>query len=325
MKKILLIATGGTIACKFNDNGLAPALDGDELLSYLDDLSYLCTVDCIQLFNLDSTNMTYSHWAKVAKTIKDKYGDYDGFVVTHGTDTMAYAASALSYMIQNSRKPIVFTGSQKSIYMRDNDARNNLTNALIYASFDGAYGVTIVFDNKVIIGTRAKKVRSKSYNAFTSVNYPEIARIIDKKVCQYINKDYSENDVQFFLDFNTNVMVLKLVPGLNHKELHFALKNYDAVIIEGFGVGGLPSYFENEFPDLKDRTVVITTQVQYEGSDLDVYQVGKAIKAKYGLLESYDMTIESLVSKLMWVRGLTSDKEKIKKLLYTPIYSDILM
>ncbi|MCQ2797162.1 MAG: asparaginase [Bacilli bacterium] len=324
MKKILLIATGGTIACKVNDNGLAPALDGDELLSYLDDLSDLCTVDCIQLFNLDSTNMTYSHWAKVAKTIKDKYGDYDGFVVTHGTDTMAYAASALSYMVQNSRKPIVFTGSQKSIYMRDNDARNNLTNALIYASFDGAYGVTIVFDNKVIIGTRAKKVRSKSYNAFTSVNYPEIARIIDKKVIQYINKNYRDDDVAFYLDFNTNVMVLKLVPGLNHKELYFALKNYDAVIIEGFGVGGLPTYLEEEFPDFKDKTVIITTQVQYEGSDLDVYQVGKSIKAKYGLLESYDMTIESLVSKTMWVRGMTNDKEEIKRLLYTPIYSDIL-
>ena len=324
MKKILLIATGGTIACKVQENGLAPELDGAELLSYLDDLSDICTVECVQLFNLDSTNMTYREWAKVAGVIKEKYSEYDGFVITHGTDTMAYAASAISYMVQNSMKPIVFTGSQKSIYMRDNDARSNLTNALIYASYGGAYGVTIVFDNKVIIGTRAKKVRSKSYNAFTSVNYPEIARIIDKKVIQYINKDYKDDEVKFYLDFDTNVMVLKLIPGFNHKELYFALKNYDAVIIEGFGVGGLPIYLEDEFPDFKNKTVVVTTQVQYEGSDLSVYQVGKTIKEKYDLLESYDMTIESLVSKLMWIRGITNEKEEIKKLLYTPVYNDIL-
>ena len=324
MKKILLIATGGTIACKVQENGLAPELDGAELLSYLDDLSDICTIECVQLFNLDSTNMTYREWAKVAGVIKEKYSEYDGFVITHGTDTMAYAASAISYMVQNSKKPIVFTGSQKSIYMRDNDARSNLTNALIYASCEGAYGVTIVFDNKVIIGTRAKKVRSKSYNAFTSVNYPEIARIIDKKVIQYINKYYKDDEVKFYLDFDTNVMVLKLIPGFNHKELYFALKNYDAVIIEGFGVGGLPIYLEDEFPDFKNKTVVVTTQVQYEGSDLSVYQVGKSIKEKYDLLESYDMTIESLVSKLMWIRGITNEKEEIKKLLYTPVYNDIL-
>ncbi len=324
MKKILLIATGGTIACKVKETGLAPELDGDELLSYLDDLSDICTVECVQMFNLDSTNMTYANWAEIARTIKNKYNDYDGFVITHGTDTMAYAAAALSYMVQNSRKPIVFTGSQKSIYMRDNDARNNLTNALIYASSDNAYGVTLVFDNKVIIGTRAKKVRSKSYNAFTSVNYPEIARIIDKKVIQYINKNYAPDEVRFFFDFNTNVIDLKLIPGLSKRELYFALKNYDAVVIEGFGVGGLPAYLQEDYPEFEGKTVVITTQVQYEGSDLDIYQVGKAIKEKYGILESYDMTIESLVSKLMWIRGMTSDKEEIKKLLYAPVYSDIL-
>ena len=302
MKNILLIATGGTIACKTKQDGLKPELDCKELLSYLDDLSDICHVDAIQLFNLDSTNMTYQHWSKIASLIKEKYDLYDGFVITHGTDTMAYAASALSYMIQDSYKPIVFTGSQKSIYMRDNDARSNLTNAFIYASYDQAYGVTIVFDNKVILGTRAKKVRSKSYNAFTSVNYPEIARIIEKKVILYIEKKYQKEDVKFYLNFNHDVMVLKLVPGMDSSLLDYALSHYD----------------------LKDKTIVITTQVQYEGSDLNVYQVGKLIKEKYDLLESYDMTIESLVSKIKWILSLTDKKEEIKNLLYTPIYSDIL-
>ena len=325
MKKILLIATGGTIACKKENNGLIPSLDCNELLSYLDDISSICKIKCIQLFNLDSTNMTYKNWSKIATLIKDKYDEYDGFVITHGTDTMAYAASALSYMIQNSYKPIVLTGSQKSIYMKDNDARNNLTNAFIYASYDKAYGVNIVFDNKVILGTRAKKIRSKSYNAFHSMNYPEIARIVDHHIIQYINKEYKKDEVKFYFDFNTNVFLLKLVPGMDEKIVSYGLKNYDALIIEGFGVGGIPTYFDSIYPEFKNKIIIITTQVQYEGSDLDVYQVGKEIKEKYQLLESYDMTSESLISKLMWILSLTKEKGEIKKLLYSPIYNDILL
>ncbi len=324
MKKILLLATGGTIACKPYSNGLSPVLDGHELLSYLDDISAFCEVDVRQVFNLDSTNMTYKHWLKIASIIKDNYLKYDGFVITHGTDTMAYAASALSYMIQSSKKPIVLTGSQKSIYMRDNDARNNLFNALLFASDDRAYGVTIVFNGKVIIGTRAKKVRSKSYNAFTSVNYPEIARVFDKKVIFYIKEYFKEDDVKFYLDFNNDVFVLKLIPGMDKKALLYVINNYSAIIIEGFGVGGIPDYFDDIYPLLKDKIVIVTTQVQYEGSDLDVYKVGKIIKKEYNLLESYDMNSESLLAKLMWILAITDDKEKIKKLLYTPIYNDIL-
>lgn len=324
MKKILLLATGGTIACKPYNNGLSPVLDGHELLSYLDDISAFCEVDVRQVFNLDSTNMTYKHWLKIASIIKDNYPKYDGFVITHGTDTMAYAASALSYMIQNSKKPIVLTGSQKSIYMRDNDARNNLFNALLFASDDRAYGVTIVFNRKVILGTRAKKVRSKSYNAFTSVNYPEIARVFDKKVIFYIKEYFNEDDVKFYLDFNNDVFVLKLIPGMDKKALLYAINNYRAIIIEGFGVGGIPDYFDDIYPLLKDKIVIVTTQVQYEGSDLDVYKVGKIIKKEYNLLESYDMNSESLLAKLMWILAITDDKEEIKKLLYTPIYNDIL-
>lgn len=324
MKKILLIATGGTIACKNKNDGLTPLISSKELLSYLDDLSSICEVDNIQLFNLDSTNLTYRHWEKLASVIYQNYEKYDGFVITHGTDTMAYGASCLSYLIQNSRKPIVFTGSQKSIYMRDNDARNNLTSALLFASCDKAYGVTIVFDNKVILGTRAKKVRSKSYNAFISVNYPEIAHIIDKKILFYIEKKYRKEDVKFYFHLDSDVFLLKLIPGMEKKALRFALENYDGVIIEGFGVGGLPDYLEELYPKLKEKIVIVTTQVQFEGSDMDVYQVGRKIKEEYGILESYDMTSESLLSKLMWILSLTKEKNEVQRLLYTPIYCDII-
>jgi L-asparaginase len=324
MKHILLIGTGGTIACKPSVDGLSPALECEDLLRNIDDLSSVCKVDFYQLFNIDSSNMTYSHWLRLALLIKEKYEDYDGFVITHGTDTMAYGASALSYMIQNSSKPIVMTGSQKSIYMKDNDARANLFDALLYASDDKAYGVSIVFDGKVILGTRAKKIRSKSYNAFTSVNYPEIARINDHKVIQYIPK-FFYGDVRFYLDFDTNVTVLKIIPNDDMTLLRYALDKYDCIILEGFGVGGIPDSYDELYSLLKDKIIVVATQVQYEGSDLNVYSIGRKLKKEYKFLESFDMTSESILAKMMWILSQTKKKEEIQRLLYTPIYHDILL
>ena len=171
-KKILLLATGGTIACKPTSRGvLAPAISAAELLQFVPELEGMCRIDTMQLYDLDSTNIGPEHWCGMAKAIRDHYGEYDGFVIAHGTDTMAYTAAALSYMVQNPAKPIVLTGSQKSIYNRDTDARNNLLHAFAYAVSEGAWGVQIVFDNLVILGTRARKVRSKSLNAFSSIDY----------------------------------------------------------------------------------------------------------------------------------------------------------
>lgn len=328
MKKILLITTGGTIASKNTGDGLTPQIGSKEILSYLDDFSQICTIDTYELFNLDSTNINYNHWIAMANLVKEKYDLYDGFVITHGTDTMAYTAAALSYLIQNSKKPVVLTGSQKSIYMRDSDARCNLKNAIVFAANDQATGVSVVFDNNAILGTRAKKTRTKSYNAFTSINYPEIAKIRDNKVNFYI-PDKIENDVVFYDKINPRVFVLRLIPGMDLQVFNYIFDNYDAIIVESFGVGGIPMYEEKEFSDaiekliLANKTVIITTQVQYEGSDLGLYQVGKKIKDKYEVLEAYDMTIEALVCKIMWIRSLTNDPKEIKRLLYTPIAHDI--
>ena len=127
MKKILLLATGGTIASKPTAaGGLAPAITSEELLSFVPELAKLCEIDAVQLFSLDSTNVGPEQWQQLVHAIRQNYDAYDGFVIAHGTDTMAYTAAALSYMIQNSAKPVVLTGSQKSIYNRDTDARNNL-------------------------------------------------------------------------------------------------------------------------------------------------------------------------------------------------------
>lgn len=157
MKKILMLGTGGTIACKRGESGLKPLISSEELLSYVPDAKQFCQADSLQILNIDSTNMQPKHWLTMAEAIEAHYEEYDGFVICHGTDTMAYTAAALSYLIQNSPKPIVITGAQKPIDMENTDARINLCDSLRFASDDRSCGVTIVFDGKAIAGTAEKR------------------------------------------------------------------------------------------------------------------------------------------------------------------------
>ena len=166
MKKILMLATGGTIATLKTGEGKIPQLTSQELLRTVPEIREICQVETRQLFQLDSTNVHPDHWKQIARAVSEAYEAYDGFVVTHGTDTMAYTAAALSYMLPGSRKPIVLTGAQNSISERETDGRRNLLDAFLYASSACAWGVTIVFDGQVMLGTRAKKLRTKSYHAF---------------------------------------------------------------------------------------------------------------------------------------------------------------
>ncbi|MGN1062319.1 MAG: asparaginase domain-containing protein, partial [Candidatus Scatosoma sp.] len=177
MKKILLIATGGTIASTTGKSGLSPTLSAEELLKYVPEIGGFCKTDCIQPFNIDSTNVAPAHWLTLSDLICDNYDKYDGFVICHGTDTMAYTAAALSYLIQNSKKPVVLTGAQKPIDKEDTDARVNLRDAFAYAASEKAAQVTIAFHGKIIAGTRAKKIRTKSFNAFESVDFPVLGTV----------------------------------------------------------------------------------------------------------------------------------------------------
>ena len=328
MKKILLICTGGTIASIPSKNGLVPDITSKEILTYIPEAKSICDIDTIQLSNLDSTNISPNNWLDMVNCIKNNYEAYDGFVLTHGTDTMAYTASILSYLIQNSYKPIVLTGSQKSIATNDSDARNNLLQSLVYVTSENAKGVKIVFNGRVILGTRAKKVRSKSFDAFSSVNYPEVAVIQDRKVITYIQEEYHK-PVKFYSQIDTSICMIKLIPTIHNIYSELA-KNFDAVIIESFGLGGLPSYNDTYIKELNtllesNVLVVITTQVSYEGSDMNIYKVGAEYKNKYNLIEAYDMTTESIAAKMMWIMGITKDKEEVRKLLYTPVYNDIIL
>lgn len=330
MKHILMLGTGGTIACKRSDAGLKPVITSEEILSYVPDSKRYCDIDSLQVFNIDSTNMQPRHWLAIARAIEDHYDQYDGFVICHGTDTMAYTAAALSYLVQDSPKPIVITGAQKPIDMENTDARTNLADSLFFASHGRAHGVNIVFDGKVIAGTRGKKERTKSYNAFSSINFPYIAAIQEDHILFYLDDKPGDAQVKFYHEMNSGVVLLKLIPSMDAALLDYMAEHYDAVIIESFGVGGLPSYDSGDYYRAVGRwtslgkTVVMTTQVTNEGSNMSVYEVGKNIKQEFGLLEAYDMTMEATVTKIMWILGQTKEPEEIRNLFYRTVNRDIL-
>lgn len=326
MKKILLIGTGGTIASEVTQNGLAPELTTEQLLSHIPAISKICEVECIQLLSLDSTNITPEHWLMMAQCIRKNYHAYDGFVLTHGTDTMAYTAAALSYLIQGSPKPVILTGAQKPIGFDSTDSKINLLDAFRCASEDMP-GVSIVFNNQVILGTRARKTRSKSFQAFSSINYPDLGVLRDGVLMRYIRQDCGAYPM-FYDRLDTKVALMKLVPGADRTMADFLLERNDALILESFGVGGLPEaggFYDciREWME-KGKIVVLTTQVANEGSDLGVYRVGCQLKSDLRVLEAYDMGTEAVVAKLMWILGQTRDRGEVERLFYTPVAKDIL-
>lgn len=328
MKKILMIGTGGTIASEMTPEGLTPELNTRQLLDFIPDIGKLCRVDCIQLYNLDSTNICPENWLGVVDTLRKNYDAYDGFVISHGTDTMAYTAAALSYLIQGSPKPIILTGAQKPIWFDGTDSKRNLTDAFLYAC-RGCGGVQIVFNGKVILGTRARKTFSKSFQAFSSVNYPDLAVLQDERLLQYIRTERLPRPI-FYDTLCQNVGLLKLIPGTKRELVEFMVERYDGIVIESFGVGGLPDYPGQEFYPVvrqaveRGRIVVMTTQVPNEGSDLSVYHVGGHLKSTLRLLEAFDMTTEAAVCKLMWILGQTKEFERVRELFNRPVAWDIL-
>lgn len=330
MKKILMIGTGGTIASELTESGLTPHLTSRQILQYCPGISRFCQVDCLQLLSLDSTNITPEHWVMMARAIRENYDRYDGFVLSHGTDTMAYTAAALSYLIEGSPKPIVLTGSQKPINIEITDSKTNLLDSFHYAAEDTAHGVVIVFNGKVILGTRARKTHSKSFQAFSSINYPYLAVIQDGRLLSYLSPECHAAP-RFHDKIDPKVGLLKLIPGMNAELLEFMLERNDGVVIESFGVGGIPSAESLRFYEVIEqgiaagKTVVMTTQVPNEGSDLIVYHVGNRLKTNLPILEAFDMTTEAVVAKLMWILGETRDPRRVRELFYRAVGHDILL
>ena len=332
MKRILVIATGGTIASlptEGGSGGLAPALTGAELVARVPLVEELCSIDVVQPMNIDSTNMRPSGWQRIAAEIERAYDDYDGFVVLHGTDTMAYTAAALSYLVQNSPKPIVLTGSQQPMSAPFTDAKLNLYQSLLWACDDAARDVHVVFDGKVIVGTRAHKQRTMSYNAFTSVNWPLAAIVRGGRVVREAGRwaaPKTDERPVFYHRLDERVVVLKLTPGLGPDVFRALAQTSSAVILETFGIGGIPDGFEEALFGYVDagHTLVLTTQVPEEGLDLGVYEVGRAYADHPGILLGDDMTVEALVAKTMWACGVASSQQQLGRLFELPINHDRL-
>ena len=330
MKKILFIATGGTIASAKTENGLTPAITSEELLNAVPQVKNLCAVDTVQPYSLDSTNMCWKQWIHVAEIIRDSYAKYDGFVIAHGTDTLSYAAATLSYLIQKNEKPVVLTGAQKSIEVPDGDARRNLFGAFVYATDARACGTHVVFNGHVIAGTRARKTHTKSFDAFSSIDFPDIGVFYDKKLLCYIDERPECPGAVFYDKLVPEILSIRVIPGMDPSVFDYITAHCRGVVIESFGVGGIPYYGDNAFEEkiaaLMENgvRVVITTQVPHEGSNLSVYRVGHIIKEKYRVLEASNMTTEAVIAKMMWALAYSETREEFEKLFCTPVGKDQL-
>lgn len=325
MKKILFIGTGGTIASELSGGSLSPTIGAEQLIRLVPGLGDMCEIEARQPFTLDSTDITTWHWLMIAREIEDSYNDFDGFVVAHGTDTLAYTAAALSYLIQDSEKPIIITGAQKPIGFDSTDSKQNLRDSFICACSGLLHGVLVVFGGEVLLGTRVRKTRSKSFSAFESPNYPAIGTVKNGRLTVFFCPVTDGH--RFYSLLESSVGLLKLTPATDLELLSFMLSRYSALVIEAFGVGGLPhrnGTFKKEVQRAIEagKTVVLTTQVESEGTDMSVYNVGSGL-SDIGVIEAFDMTPEACIVKLMWLLPRAWDNDSRREMFYRPVACDI--
>ena len=331
MKRVLVIATGGTIASAEEGSGLAPALTGEQLVAFVPEVAQMRHIEVSQVMNVDSTNMRPEGWLTIAGEVRRSYDDFDGFVVLHGTDTLAYTAAGLSYLVQGRSKPIVLTGSQLPMGDPGTDGKRNLLDAVLVACDDAAAGVMVAFGGKVISGTAARKVRTRSFEAFDSLNALDLGRVRDGRVewvdgacgqmCGAVRACAAEevggapSSARFYDALNPRVAVLKLTPGMDALVVDALRPACDALVVEAFGLGGIPEYDGITETLLAwvdaGKTLVMTTQCPYEGADLSVYEVGRAFCDRPGVFMGGSATTEALLAKTMWALAQAADPDGI--------------
>lgn len=336
--KILLIYTGGTIGMKKDfETGALKAFDFGKLLDNIPELKLLdCEIETFSFENpIDSSNMNPKYWAEMAFTIESNYNDFDGFVVLHGSDTMSYSASALSFMFENLSKPIIFTGSQLPIGDLRTDAKENLITAIQIASLQEngkplIKEVCLYFEYKLYRGNRTTKINAEHFRAFISPNYPFL---VESGVHLNVNSDLflSSNEgasLKVHSNLDNNVAIIKMFPGISETVLSAILniEGLKGVVLETYGAGNAPT--EEWFLILlqnaitKGLYIVNVTQCSIGVVSMGHYETSTTMK-NLGIISGKDITTEAAITKLMYLLGQNIPKEDFKNVFETSLRGEM--
>lgn len=332
--KILIIYTGGTIGMRRDANGTLVPFDFNSIEAEFPSVRQLnVDIDVCKMTPIDSSNVTPARWVELARTIRDGYAAYDGFVVLHGTDTMSYTASALSFMLENLAKPVIFTGSQIPMGIMRTDGRENLITAIeIAAARRGGRPtvpeVALYFQNRLFRANRTSKFSAEALSAFDSRNYPPLAEV-GVNICynaDAILRPSSEEPEPLRISerMDENVVIVKLFPGISERTLRavLAVDGLKGVVLETFGTGNAPTepWFIDTLAEAIRRgiTIINVTQCQGGAVVMELYETGLRLR-NIGVVCGHDMTTEAAVTKLMWLLGKNMSKESLSEALAVPM------
>lgn len=337
--KILIIYTGGTIGMTENPaTGRLEPYNFDYLIENVPKLKRLnYDMDYFQFEHpLDSSSIRPVHWDMMAKVIEENYHSYDGFVILHGTDTMAYTSSALSYMLENVRKPVVITGSQLPVGEVRNDGEENLITAIQVAAALDETGqpmvqeVCILFDDYLWRGNRSTKYSADNFNAFKSNNFPRLAKIglgISFRE-DALWRPHTDDPLRVHYGMDPNIMCLSLFPGLQVDFVRYFLSapGLKGVVLKTYGAGNAPTdrHFLEALRETVDRGVVIVNVTQCNNGMVDttLYETGKGL-AEAGVISGRDLTTEAAITKLMFLFARNYDAETVKRMMMTPLVGEM--